>query len=67
MEIPHERLDVDTLRAVVEEFVTREGTDYGDRAYSLPEKVSDVMAQLKRGEAVILWDPATETLTLEAR
>ena len=45
----------------------REGTDYGDRAYSLPEKVSDVMAQLKRGEAVILWDPATETLTLEAR
>ena len=67
MEIPHERLDAETLRAVVEEFVTREGTDYGDRVCSLPEKVSDVMAQLKRGEAVILWDPATESLTLEAR
>jgi len=67
MEIPFERLDADTLRAVIEEFVTREGTDYGDRVFSLSEKVDHVMGQLKRGEAMILWDPATESLTLETR
>lgn len=67
MEIPFERLDADTLRAVIEEFVTREGTDYGGRVYSLSEKVDHVMGQLKRREAVILWDPASESLTLETR
>ncbi len=67
MEIPYDRLDTETLRAVVEDFVTREGTDYGDRVYLLTEKVGQVIAQLKRGEAVIVWDPASESLTLEPR
>lgn len=67
MEIPKDRLDAATLRAIVEEFVTREGTDYGDRLYSLDEKVAHVLAQLERGEVRVLFDPATETVTLAPR
>ena len=67
MEIPLERLAADTLRAIVEEFVTREGTDYGERVHTLDEKVADVLAQLERGEVRVLFDPATETVTLAPR
>jgi uncharacterized protein len=49
---------------VVESFVLREGTDYGTREYSLEEKVEHVMQQLRRGEARIVFQPETETVTI---
>jgi uncharacterized protein YheU (UPF0270 family) len=61
MEIPYEMLPPDTLRAVLEEFVTREGTDYGEQSFSLDQKVAQVMAQLKRRQAIIVFDEATES------
>lgn len=64
MEIPPSLLAPSTLRAVIEEFVTREGTDYGNRVYSLEEKVAQVEAQLARGEVRLLFDPETESVTL---
>lgn len=67
MEIPRERIDAATLRAIVEEFVTREGTDYGERVYALEEKVAQVLAQIERDEVCVLFDPATETVTLAPR
>ena len=42
----------------------REGTDYGAREYSLEEKVAHVMRQLRRGEARIVFQPETETVTI---
>lgn len=65
--IPIERLSAEILRALVEEYVLREGTDYGVRQYSLEEKVAHVMQQLKSGEAQILFDPADETCNVVSR
>ena len=65
LEIPPEALSSEALRGVIESFVLREGTEYGAREYSLEEKCAQVLAQLKRGEARILYDPHTETVTLE--
>lgn len=62
--IPPEQLDAETLRGLVESFVNREGTDYGERERELEEKVEDVLAQLRSGEAVILFDPETESINL---
>jgi uncharacterized protein YheU (UPF0270 family) len=42
--VPYTSLQPATLRAVIDEFVTRDTTDYGDRERSLDEKVEDVMA-----------------------
>ena len=56
IEVPHTSLQPDTLRAVVEEFVTRDTTDYGERERTLEDKVEDVMRQLRRGEAQIVFD-----------
>ena len=60
--VPHTELSPDALRGVVEAFVLREGTEYGVRDFSLDEKVLQVMRQLERGEARIVFDPNTETV-----
>jgi uncharacterized protein len=52
---------------VIESFVLREGTDYGEREYSLEEKVGHVLRQLERGEAGIVFDPNTESVQIVRR
>lgn len=64
VEVPPDMLSPDALRGVVENFILREGTDYGEREHSHEEKVAQVFTLLKRGEARIVFDPATETVTL---
>jgi uncharacterized protein len=59
-----DELAPDTLRAVVESFVLREGTDYGIHELSLEAKVEQVLVQLRRGEAHITFDPATESVNV---
>jgi len=61
--VPDE-LEPDTLRAVIESFVLREGTDYGVHETSLEDKVAQVLIQLRRGEAHITFDPATESINV---
>jgi uncharacterized protein len=62
--VPYAELAADLLHAVVESYVLREGTDYGEREFSLDEKVAHVIGQLKRGEAQIMFDPETETVSI---
>jgi uncharacterized protein len=62
--IPHAELSADALRGVIESFVLREGTDYGEHEHSLEQKVAQVRAQLERGQARILFDPESNTVTL---
>jgi uncharacterized protein len=62
--VPHTELAADVLQAVVESFVLREGTDYGEKELSLNQKVSRVMRQLERGDAQILFDPETESVAI---
>jgi len=64
VEVPHAQLAPDVLRRLVEEFVTRDGTDYGAVERSLDAKVADVLRQLDRGEVRIVFDPESETTTL---
>jgi uncharacterized protein len=64
IEIPHERIDPELLERIIEEFVTREGTEYGEREYSLAEKVAQVRRLIVRGEAKILYDEKSESCTI---
>jgi hypothetical protein len=64
VEIPLEALSDAALRALIESFVGREGTDYGREERSLEEKVADVRRQLDRGEARIVFDPETESVNI---
>jgi uncharacterized protein YheU (UPF0270 family) len=49
---------------VAEEFVTRDGTDYGAAEKTLDEKVADVRRQLERGQAAIVYDAASDTINI---
>lgn len=62
--IPWQSLSSDALDGVIEEFVTREGTEYGMREVSLESKVAEVRAQLRAGEVVIVYDAALETASI---
>ena len=63
--IPYQRLSADALDAILEDFVGREGTDYGDYSYSLEDKKFQVLAQLKSGQATLLFDPVQQTCQIE--
>ena len=67
IEIPPERLDAEILEAVIQEFILREGTDYGAQEAGLETKIQQVRRQLARGDTVITFDPATENCTLLTR
>ncbi|HKQ84302.1 MAG TPA: YheU family protein [Steroidobacteraceae bacterium] len=60
--IPYRELSAEALKGVIEAFVLREGTDYGEREFSLEQKVVHVMRQLERGEAQVVFDPNTESV-----
>jgi uncharacterized protein len=65
--VPYSELAADLLHAVVESYVLREGTDYGEKEFSLEDKVAHVTKQLKRGDAQIVFDPETETVSIIRR
>jgi uncharacterized protein len=62
--VPYLDLAPETLRSVIESFVLREGTDYGFRETSLDAKVAQVLAQLQRREAHIVFDPETDSVSI---
>jgi hypothetical protein len=48
------------LRGLIEELITREGTDYGLTEASMEDKIRDVERQLTAGEAKIVFDSVDE-------
>ncbi len=64
IEVPWQQLSELALAGVIEEFIHREGTDYGERELSLEEKTESLMTQLKRGDIKLVYDPANESCTL---
>jgi uncharacterized protein len=64
VEVPYTELREDVLHAVIESFVLREGTDYGEKEHSLEDKVARVLIQLKQREAKIVYDPESDSVTI---
>ena len=62
--IQYDQLTPEALHCVIEEFVTRDGTDYGEVEVSLETKIAQVLSQLKSGKAVIVFDQESETCTI---
>jgi uncharacterized protein len=61
VDIPLDRINPDTLRNMVEEFVTREWSELSDADYTLEEKIAQVLQQLHAKRARIVFDCTTET------
>ena len=65
--IPPNKVSPRALQGMIEEFVTRDGTDYGERETGLAEKVAQVRAQLQRGQAGIVFFPLEESFQILRR
>jgi uncharacterized protein YheU (UPF0270 family) len=61
VDIPLDRINPDTLRKMIEEFVTREWSELSDSEYTLEEKVEQVLRQLKDDRARIVFDCSSGT------
>lgn len=67
MIIPWQDIESETLNNLIEAFVLREGTDYGEHERSLEQKVDDVRRQLKSGEVVLVWSELHESINFMPR
>ena len=62
--IPVNRLSVEALQGVINEFISREGTDYGEIEVSPETKFRQVRHRLESGLAVLVFDDETETTNI---
>lgn len=59
--IPVNQLSAEALRGVIEEFISRNGTDYGETEASLETNFQQVKHKLESGSAVLVFDDEGET------
>ncbi|HEX7477437.1 MAG TPA: YheU family protein [Polyangiales bacterium] len=64
VEVPYTALSAAALEGLIEEFITREGTEYGHKEHALPDMRAGVRKQIERGLVTIVFDPDSETTTL---
>lgn len=65
--IPHGELSPDTLDNLISEFVTRDGTDYGEHETPLESRIGQVRHLLQRGQVVILFSESTGQCNIVAK
>lgn len=67
MIIPWQDVPEQTLKNLIEHFVLREGTDYGEQDVSFAEKVEQVYLQLKRNEAILVYSELHESVDIKPK
>jgi len=66
VEVPYERIAPETLRNLIQEFVTRDGADWGERGCTLDDKVEQVLRQLKSRQVKVVFDLTSQTANIVA-
>ena len=62
--VPHDRISPDTLRKMVEDFVTRDWSELTDAGRTLDEKIEQVIQQLEDGKVKVVFDLTTKTCNI---
>ena len=62
--ILYDQLQPETLHALVEEFVTREGAVHGHADVPIESQVASLIRQIRSGAAVILYDEDNESCSI---
>lgn len=67
VEVPFEKINPDTLKKLISEFVSREWEEIGDSSPTLEDKINQVLLQLKEKKAQIVFDLKTETCNIVSK
>ncbi len=59
--VPYELIEPETLQRMIEEFVTRDGADWGDAGCTLEDKVQQVLQQLRSKKVIVVFDHTSQT------
>jgi len=62
--IPVDKLSPEAMQGVIEEYISRDGTDYGEIEASMETKFRQVRHKLENGSAVLIFDDETETINI---
>ncbi|MGE4134057.1 MAG: YheU family protein [Bdellovibrionales bacterium] len=62
--VPLDQISDDALVALIEAYILREGTDYGDKEVELETKVRQVLEQLASGDVVVVYDAKEDSVSL---
>ncbi|MEQ1875798.1 MAG: YheU family protein, partial [Bdellovibrionia bacterium] len=61
---PLEALSSEAQLGVIDNFIQREGTDYGISEVPYETKIAQIRAQIQNGKVKIVYEPTTDTVTL---
>jgi uncharacterized protein YheU (UPF0270 family) len=64
VDVPLDRINPETLRKMVEEFVTREWSDLSDAECTFEDKIEQVIQQLKDNRIKVVFDLTSETCNI---
>lgn len=64
IEVPYQQISPEALQRMVQEFVTRDGADWGEAGCSLEDKVRQVQRQLQAGQVRVVFDLRTQTANI---
>jgi uncharacterized protein len=62
--IPVNKLSHEALKGVIEEYISRDGTDYGENESSIETNYRHVKSKLQKGLAVLIFDDEAETTNI---
>ncbi len=64
MIIPLNQLSEETLYAIIDDFILREGTDYGVVDITKEAKIAQVKQQLEQGSAILVYSQLHESVNI---
>jgi uncharacterized protein YheU (UPF0270 family) len=64
IDVPYERINPETLRTMITEFVTREWSDLTDSGFTLEDKIGQVLQQLRDKKVKVVFDLTSETANI---
>lgn len=66
VDVPYQQIDPETLRRMIQEFVSRDGADWGDAGCALDDKVEQVLQQLLHQQVKVVFDLRSQTVNIVA-
>jgi len=64
VDVPYQDVNPETLRNMIEEFVSRDGSDWGDAGGTMEAKIDQVLRQFKAGKIKVVFDLASQTANI---
>jgi len=67
VEVPHQDINPETLRNMIKEFVSRDGSDWGDAGGSMEDKIKQVLRQFEAGKIKVVYDLTSQSANIVSK